>query len=258
MKRCATWLIAAALAWTPAISRAAPDPDAARVELDAGLAAYGREDYAVALLHFEKAYALDPSPHVLYAWAQAARSAGDCETAISLYRRFIDAGATGDSRVAAEQNEQRCREQLADAEVVPEPPPVPVPPPRPVDVQPSTPPPTPPRRDPIGGALVGSGAAVLVAGVVVLAVAGAVQSKQARTRDYDRFDALDARIDRLWLAGGITGGIGAIVLTAGAARLGLLRKRSRSPAAACRSSDRHEKSTCVRQAGRLWRHGVVP
>src|SRR5690606_31710618 len=182
---------------------AAPTTDetvaASERELQAGLAAYAEGEFATALEHFERAYGLHPSPDYLYAWAQAARSSGDCATAVDLYRRFTDAGATGASLEAARQNEIRCAEQLA-AEAEAEAPPVtesePTPELPPVEDDP--PPPPPPRRDRLGLAFVITGGVAAGVGVGLLAVAGARQATQADQTSYQRFDELDPGIDRLY------------------------------------------------------------
>jgi hypothetical protein len=213
----------------------AEDIAAANVELTEGLAAYERKDFAVAQGHFERAHGLHPTPESLYAWAQAARGAGDCETAVVLYRRFIDEGATGDPREAARQNETRCREILA-ARTVPVPvvePPSASPPQASsapvVDATRAEPPPRdrPRRRDAAGIALVSTGAVAVVAGAVSIAVAESLRARQSSTRDYDRFDALDGRIDALHIAGGLTLGVGAVLAVVGGVRLGLARRRDR-------------------------------
>lgn len=244
-------IAAATIAVTPSEVCAQPSPEpevAAQQELEAGLAAYQRGDYASAIARFRHAYELHESPQYLYAWAQAARSAGDCAAAIDLYRRFIDTGATGDSRVAAEQNEARCREQLqqararAQAEPQPEAPlPQPAPDPAtstarsPADpAAPDDPPDdrTPPSRAPdrIGLGLLVAGSAAVIAGGTVLAISGVRRVRQSDTVQYDRFDTLDAEIDRLDIAGGVTLGVGAALAIGGAIRLGLVHRKRRNVA----------------------------
>lgn len=218
----------------------APSPDdvaAARAALQAGLQAYDRKAFAEAQAHFERAHGLNPTPASLYAWAQAARSAGDCETAVGLYRRFVDEGATGDSREAALKNEARCREVSAKREAVVVPTPVE---PSPAGDPSTVPAPTVPREsddvghrrprriDRAGIALVSTGAVVAVTGIVLIGVAESLRAKQSATRDYDRFDALDGRIDGLHIAGGVTLGVGAALAIVGGVRLGLARKRDRT------------------------------
>ncbi len=205
-----------------AADRASPVADPARSELDLGLAAYGRREYAQALLHFERSYAAQPDPATLYAWAQASRGAGRCAQAIALYQRFIDGGAAGASREAALQNQARCREQI---EQTPEPESPPSRPPPPLvrrspqaAVSPGPPPPQ-TRPDRVGVALVGTGAAVLAVGVGVLVAAILQHRAQRTTRDYDRFDRLDTRIDGLYIGGGVALGLGAGLVTGGVIRM---------------------------------------
>jgi tetratricopeptide (TPR) repeat protein len=204
----------------PTSGRTAEPPVAAptRSELELGLDAYGRGDFAEALVHFERSYAERPDPATLYAWAQASRSAGKCAQAITLYQQFIEGGAAGASRDAALQNQARCREQLA-AQPEPESPP----PPRPVPTQGTSEPlsPSVPRDHPdrAGVALLGSGAALLAVGVGVLIAALVQHRAQRTTRDYNRFDRLDGRIDGLYIGGGVALGLGAGLVTGGAIRL---------------------------------------
>lgn len=230
-------VLLAALALGPAVlprpAVAAPVEDAVAAserELDAGLAAYAEGDFTTAIEHFERAHALHPSPDYLYAWAQAARSAGDCATAIELYRRFIATGPTGASLEAARQNEARCAEQLAaEPEITAVPPP---------PTEPQPPPPSPPhdepaperpraRPDAVGLSLVVTGGAALGAGSVLLGLASARVATQERQTSYQRFDELDREIDRLHVAGGITLGVGAALAVAGAIRLGLRARHAR-------------------------------
>lgn len=231
-------VLAALVALAPHTGLASPPAEAeaiaaSREELEAGLTAYQRGEYEAAIARFQRAYELHPSPQYLYAWAQAARSLGDCAAAVDLYRRFIDSGATGDSLTAARQNETRCREQL-EAEAAARPAASlqprlrePTPPPQ-REPEPSAKPPTrdAPRRapDPAGLGLVVGGTTAALAGATVLVVSGVRRAAQSEAFDYDRFDALDREIDRLDLAGGITLGIGAALVIAGAIRLGLSRR----------------------------------
>lgn len=228
----ATWIGAA-----PAPAHAAaPDREAVQAserELRAGLAAYEAADYAAAIEHFERAYALHPSPQYLYAWAQAARSAGDCRAAVDLYQRFIASGATGASLQAAQQNEARCRERLEEqaraenaAEATVEPEPTPAEPPIVADT-PAEPARLRRRPDALGIALVTTGGLALGTGAALLAVASARRTEQDGVTDYDRFDALDRQILRLDVAGGATLGVGAALAIAGVIRLTVKSRRDR-------------------------------
>jgi tetratricopeptide (TPR) repeat protein len=219
-------------AGTPALAVAAAPPSAAAdAALTEGRTAYDRGDYAAAIEHFERAYALAPDPLYLYPWAQAARNAGDCAVAIELYQRFIDSGVAGDARAAAEQNIARCREDLASQ-------PAPAPDPEPVPVATDSPPtPTLPvaptevtprvRPDAWGVALTVTGASAILAATAVLAVAENRRAAQSEAFEYERFDALDTTIDRLHIAGGVTLGVGVALTLGGAIRLALVARRRR-------------------------------
>lgn len=225
----------------PSSAEAAPSSaaiEASQREVEAGSAAYDAGDFTRALEHFKRAYELHPSPPYLYAWAQAARNAGDCATAIELYRRFIEAGATGVSLEAARQNEARCADELAARARTDEPvTPIPTEPaPSLPTFEPTTPDKTPvserppPPPDGLGLLLVVTGGAAAGAGAVLLGVAGARRATQANERSYQRFDELDPQIDRLAIAGGVTLGVGAALALAGGIRLGTRARRSRSGA----------------------------
>jgi tetratricopeptide (TPR) repeat protein len=188
--------------------------------LELGLAAYGRGEYHEAAKHFERSYAQQPELATLYAWAQALRSAGDCTAAIELYQRFLDAGARDDSRAAALANQQRCRETL---DATPEPPP-----PRPLErpAAPALPPPPATRHPSVPLALLGTGAALAVVGLALVVTAEVQRRAQRRTRDYDRFDALDRPIDGLYIGGGVSLAIGGALGTTGGILLGRSRIKS--------------------------------
>lgn len=209
----------------PTLAHAEPSDAEADTELHRGLAAYADGEYEQAIAHFKRSHALRADPNTLYAWAQATRSAGDCAAAIDLYQRFIDSGAAGESREAAVQNQQRCREQLA-AEPR-EPVPQPVPPPE-VSAPPAdTSPPERPSRDRVGPALLGSGAALVVVGIALVIIGEQLRRRQRATHDYARFDRLDGPIDGFYVGGGVTLGIGAVLATTGGVRLARRRRARR-------------------------------
>ncbi|MEM7155687.1 MAG: hypothetical protein AAF799_22750 [Myxococcota bacterium] len=218
----------------------APDPDPSSLSgaeaHRAGLEAYEREDYDAAGRYFERAYGENEAPGDLYGWAQAMRSLGECEQAIALYEQFIALDLGGEAQRAAEQNIERCREQIAAAPptVVEEPAPAPI-----VDVTP--PEPTPPidepvatkrrrRVDPAGLTLTVLGGAAMVGGGIVLGLGESRRRTQADSGDYDGFDALDGGIDRMHIAGGAALGLGATLAVTGIV-LWVVRHRARTTTA---------------------------
>lgn len=58
-------------------------------EVDRALRSYAAEDYETAAEAFADAYAIEASPALLFAQAQALRLAGDCRRALPLYQRFL-------------------------------------------------------------------------------------------------------------------------------------------------------------------------
>lgn len=84
-------------------------PDARR-HYEAGLTAYAAKDFASARLELDAAYALDPRPEILFAWAQAARLQGDCAAARGLFERFNATGPPEAQVQAAELAMAKCQE----------------------------------------------------------------------------------------------------------------------------------------------------
>ncbi len=192
----------------------------------AGIAAYDRGEYPQAIEYFERAYVEQGAAGDLYGWAQATRNAGDCTKAIDLYERFIDLGLGGEAQVAAAQNVERCREQLSESppepvvepEPVPEPVPIADPDPDPIDA--------PPRRpDALAVSLLAVGGVATLAGGVLIGVGEAQRATQSEASGYERFDVLDTRIDRMHIAGGITLGVGVVMVVVGATRLAIAARR---------------------------------
>src|SRR5688500_7808596 len=100
-----TWVLAACMAFGPAPGteeRGETFDPQARALLDEGASAYARGDFTGAIAAFERGYAIDPAPVFLYAWAQAARYAGDCVAALDLYDRFLESDPPASQRTAAE------------------------------------------------------------------------------------------------------------------------------------------------------------
>jgi hypothetical protein len=64
--------------------------------------------FADAALDFKASYELVPTRQALFAWAQAARLMGDCDTAIPLYRRYLDSNPTERQALAAKQHLESC------------------------------------------------------------------------------------------------------------------------------------------------------
>jgi hypothetical protein len=221
----------------------------AQARYDQAVAAYAAHDYEASIELFRAAYAIDPQPMVLFAWAQAERLNGNCPGAIQLYRRFLEARPTGVQADAARQPLARCERSLAShtepvAERVPDPPasasapdpaPVPVPTPAPTPVVSSPP----FYKDAHGTTHVATGAVAVAIGVGFLIAAGGSDSAAAAAGTYDDFRALhdQAGTRRTVGAVALAGGLG--LATAGVVRWIVHGSHTtREPAVAVGVSDR--------------------
>jgi tetratricopeptide (TPR) repeat protein len=142
----------------------------------AGVAAYEAGDYATASREFEVAYALEPDPVVLYAWAQALRLGKRCDEAVPLYRRYLATNPNDTQIAAATTGIASCARQGAARETPPPPPP---------------PPPLPNRRpwyhDKLGGALAIGGTVALGTGIGFVVVAYRTRDDASEIEDRGSF-----------------------------------------------------------------------
>lgn len=186
--------------------------------------AYTQGNYADAAEAFGAAYAQDPRPRYLYAQAQATRLADNCADAVDLYQEFIDVADDPKAIDAAKTNHDRCEEELAT-----------MPPPPPVVTAPTTDstlvqdaPPHAPRRwyqDPIGGALVGTGGGLLVAGVVLSALASQRSDRARDASDEGGFESQLEGAKRMNATGIVLIGVGAAAAVAGVVRWAMVARR---------------------------------
>jgi tetratricopeptide (TPR) repeat protein len=155
-------------------ARAVADAGEADAHYRRGAELYAEGKYRDAAAAFQSAYAADPLAKYVYNQAQAERMAGDCESAVVTYQRFLGLEPIDEQRRQAEDNIAACKAMLVE-EPQPVAPLVEPPPPRaanpPPPVQPRTVPrPVPaeeepsPFSDPWGGALLGVGIAALGVG----------------------------------------------------------------------------------------------
>ena len=214
----------------PAATERSPDP------FEAGLRAYERKAFSEAISLFEEAYAREPKPVILYAWAQAAREAGDCRHAIKLYRDFLATGVQGEAAAAARENIGRCEQET------PAVPPSETAEPSETDEPVAQPPPASaaivtPRSDaelhstrkrrpsPLGITLVTLGGLGAMAGGTLLVLGETRRASQSNADSETQFDALDRSIDRLHISGGVVLGVGVGLLVGGIVKLALSRRQ---------------------------------
>lgn len=201
----------------------------ARAHFERAQGHFESEDYEAAIPELKAAYALEPNPMLLYAWAQAERLAGSCARAVGLYRRYLETEPATEQRQLAEANLLDCEAELPPPpEPEPEPEIDPLPPDDTVDDPPSTDEPTRPwHRDPTGGVLFGVGLAGAAAGGTLMGVARS-QGAQAPDADVeDDYLATRARAERMNIAGIVTLGVGSALLLGGVIRYAVVASKAR-------------------------------
>ena len=233
------------LAW-PAAGVAAPKGDAspkdeqARQLYNEGLEASNEQDWDRAVDRFQASFEIEENPLSLFGLAQATRHTAGCRDAVPLYKRFMRMVPEGSQPYDyAREALVDCATEMAETEDDPDPD-------ENVDVDPVTPPPDPeqdpieddpPRnkkdrpwhRDPLGGVLVGVGAATAAAGGTVMIVAEVQNNQQA-----ENYGMLEDRLDRIKvmrIAGGVVLGVGGALLIGGVVRwavLGAKQNRGRT------------------------------
>jgi tetratricopeptide (TPR) repeat protein len=145
-----TSLVAAAIAAAAPSAHAQPAPDKARAQAlyEEGERYYNLADYEKAIARFKDANQLLPEPLFLYNIAQAYRQMGHCQSAKTFYRNYLRAAPDAPNRAKVEQRIAEMDACLASKPTdTPDPPPQqPVEPPTPA---PTAPAPTPESTAPI-------------------------------------------------------------------------------------------------------------
>ena len=227
------------------------NPEADRL-LGEAQAAFEAQDFAKAAKLLEEAYLIEPNAQLLYPWAQAERSQGNCETAITLYERFLESKPAKQFADAAQGNIDRCREQLEEEgaamvveddegaedetgedlladtedtepepEVAPEPAPVKAPADR------GTKKPKAWFRDPVGGVLVGLGVGGVGAGAALMGIASS-RAKSIGNADLNTEyeDTRDAAT-KLNTGGIVALSIGGALLVSGIVRWAVVARKNK-------------------------------
>ena len=196
-------LAAMALLARPAGADKASREASARYEK--GLSLYEAKDFEQAIAELKSAYALDPKPEYLFAWAQAERLSGDCETAIGLYDQLLaDRRTQRELAERVREVHKRCEETLAADAPAPEPTPAPEATARPVASADATGGNEAPKggrrvwwKDPIGGALVGTGVVATAVGATFYALSvSALKDADAAQANQTSYDDYATSLDR--------------------------------------------------------------
>jgi tetratricopeptide (TPR) repeat protein len=226
------------------------NPEADRL-LGEAQAAFEAEDFAKASKLLEEAYLIEPNAQLLYPWAQAERSLGNCETAITLYERFLESKPAKQFADAAQGNIDRCREQVesdegamilddetatdeesgedllggTEAEPEPEPEPEPVTAPQKRDA------PKKPKawfRDPVGGVLVGLGLGGVGAGAALMGLASSRAKSIGNVELNTEYEDTKAGAAKLNTGGLVAVSIGGALLVSGIVRWAVVARKNKA------------------------------
>lgn len=215
---------------TAAPSRYGLENAEAASHADAAAQAAARKEYDTAINHLKAAYAIEPKPSLLYAWAQCERLAGNYRAAISLYEAFLEQNPDGDVANQARTNlidaRAKALEKRPEAD-----------PPKDETADEADPPPPPPETDtpgksPVAGewlapTLLGVGAAVAVTGGVLMGIAsGRVSDSANAPTEQGYFNELDGGRN-LYYGGAATLGAGGLIIVGGVIRYVLVARKGR-------------------------------
>jgi hypothetical protein len=107
-------LIAAVLALACGSATAAPKSKPAKVQFEAGVAAYKTNDYAGASTAFGKSFAIEADVETLFAWAQAERKQGHCDKASELYVKLLAGKLPAANKTVVQGQLDECKRILDD------------------------------------------------------------------------------------------------------------------------------------------------
>lgn len=245
----ASMLAIAMMAMAPGGSVAADESELqpeARERYDKAQKLLGRKKYEEAAAEYARAYAIEPAPFLLYMQGASEQLAGNCNVAIRLFEKFIDAGPTEVDYEAAASQIEACEgtpPPYPEPEPEPDPEPYvgPLPDPDPVEID--NRPRRPAARDPLAHALTWPGLAVASVG------AGLLIESHRRRRVADSSGLTEGEHEDLLQpavpmsrAGIALVSIGGAALVAGIIRFAVVARSSAT------SSETAEQSTVYRRA----------
>lgn len=215
----------------------ATEPEAL-AHLDAAESAFQAGDYDTATVHFKAAYAAEQRPEILYAWAQVERIAGNYRVAAGLYEAFFEQApesrSAGQARAHAiemralaggepdpsEQDPDDTEEDPDDTEQDPG------------DTEQDLgddEPGSPLKGEWIAPALLGAGAAIAIAGGVIMVLGrNRVAASSTTPTEQAYFSEISAG-RQVYYAGAATLGAGGLIMVGGAIRYALVARSGAKP-----------------------------
>lgn len=183
--------------------------------------------YPEAAAAFEREYASNPDPALLFGRAVALQRSGDCFAAIEGFEAFIAVGPPAPDVAEGNRQIEQCRQIIeanAEQQRAPAPQEPATPPPR--TLEPERDAPTPWHRDRLGGALVGVGAAMTVTGAVLYGAAFGIAGRDQPGLQTDH-EARSSSTRSMAAAGLSVLAVGGAVAIAGAIRWTVVARQTR-------------------------------
>ena len=181
-------------------------------------------DFAAAAIAFEEAYRLHGDPALLFGWAQAQRRSGDCRGAIDTFEKFIETGPPEADVQEAKGVIEACEEILGEDEAAAAPVSDPVPP---AELPPEDEPPK-KRRDPLAGALLGSGLGLVGLGTVLYAVGWGLAADRDPGEEHETtYEQRERRTRGLGISGITFLAVGGALTVGGIVRYVIVKQRRR-------------------------------
>lgn len=182
-------------------------------------------NFAEAAVAFEEAYRLHGDPALLFGRAQAQRRSGDCQGAIDTFEQFIETGPPDADIQEAKGVIEACEEILGEDAATDAAGADPVPPPK---LPPEETPPPKPKRDPLGGALLGSGLGLVGLGTVLYAVGfGRASDRDPGEEHETTYERRETQSRRLAVSGITLLAVGGALTVGGIVRYVIVKQRRR-------------------------------
>ena len=167
----------------------------------AGEAAFNRQDYAEASRRLSAAYEIEPMAKLVWSWAQAERMAGNCVSAVGLYKKYARESkspkAAENANAAISLCERGRKQEVTE---------------RPPDERPT---PSPWYQNKLGGALTAGGVVGVTVGITFLALSSGSESASKQEMFLDDYEAKLAEATFRLRFGGASLGLGIGLIAAG-------------------------------------------
>jgi tetratricopeptide (TPR) repeat protein len=113
------WLAALAVVALASPAAAAPKTARAKKEFDRGVAAYQKQNYAVASEALGASYKLEADIETLFAWAQSERQLERCDKSIELFGKLLELNLPAENKKVVQEKIDECKAIIAAKQPAP-------------------------------------------------------------------------------------------------------------------------------------------